>query len=213
MPEPPPPESQPEASETTASGLREQELNQADIEQLRAQFRFSALPSSIDCSVQTLTDWPLAPGLEAGLLQRVPLDIPPVRSRPLKLAPLPGRVKVQHLRPDPVRLRVQRDLPRALGQPIRRTRVLPGDLAVAEQAAVNRAFVAKYGSGAARLHLQAVFREVPPEAAKSVRLDEALRFCQFELPAGVPVHKLHSGHALAVAIGDSGKTYPLLVRL
>jgi hypothetical protein len=101
----------------------------------------------------------------------------------------------------------------ALNMQIRRRRVQAGELSEEQLKAVNAAVVRKYGSTARSLTLLGVFREVPPEAAHSIRLDDGLRFCQFNLPEGCKPDRLRKGYSLIVVQGESGKTYPLLARL
>lgn len=197
----------------TASGLDETELDPRDMDELRGQFRFTRAEHESSAGVATLAGWELPPALDKSQLAITALAIPSVRAERMRMAPLPGKVRTATVRIDQPRVRMQRDLALALAMPIRRPRVAAGELTRAEQDAVNSAVVKKYGSAARNLTLAGVFREVPPEAAKSVRLDEALRFCQFTLPPGTNVARLQSGYALVIATGDSGKTYPALARL
>lgn len=199
--------------ESTASGLDEKQIDAADLAALQAQFTFSSVSTALEAKAELLGGWQLPEGLDKRHVQTAALAIGAVRSAQMKLAPLPERIKPQQLRLPDLRAKLHRDLAPMLMQPIRRNRTDAQDLTKAEQDAVNKAFVAKYGSATKQLTLAGVFREVPLESAKSVRLDDTLRFCVFTLPPGTPVHKLHSGYALVVATGESGKTYPLLVRL
>lgn len=204
----PPPETDP-----TASGLHERDIDPADLAALQAQFTFSSIAPGVATEVEVIGGWQLPQGLDKRAVQTAALAIAEVKSARMRLAPLPDRVRVHHERLGELRPKLHRDLAPALAQPIRRDRTSLELLSKAEEQAVLKAVVAKYGSAAKQLRVQGIFREVPLEAAKSVRLDDSLRFCVFTLPPGVPVHKLHSGYALVVTVGESGKTYPLLVRL
>jgi hypothetical protein len=199
--------------ERTASGLDATQIAPEDLAALQAQFSFNTVTPGVAAGVQALSGWELPAGLAKTGVHSAALSMAQVRSARMKLAPLPERVHCHHQRLEAPRVRTHRDLRPVIGQPIRRNRTAPHELSAAEQQAVTKALRDKYGSSAQRLALQGVYREVPLEAANSVRLDESLRFCVFTPPAGTPVHKLHCGYSLVVATGESGKTYPLLVRL
>lgn len=209
----PPAELASPVSAASASGLDEGQLDQADLAALQELFRFRQLDPALSCIIYPLADWQIPEGLSAAALKRVELNLPAVAAQGLRMVPLPGKARNFSLLIQPLRPRLHKDLPLAWAQPVRRTRVLPAALRPAERESINRAMVAKYGADTRFLTLQAVFREVPPECAKTVRLDEALRFCQFSLPAGSQAAKLRQGYALAIATGESGKTYPALARL
>jgi hypothetical protein len=207
-----PPDQSPTDS-ATASGLDAAQIAPQDLAELQAQFHFSALTPGVDAQLQPLANWELQAGLRREQLQSAALPIAEVRSARMKLVALPERVRVHQQRLPEMHARLHRDLKPALAQPIRRNRVAPHELSAAEQAAVVKALKDKHGTAARLLKLEGVYREVPLEASKSVHLDESLRFCVFTLPVGVAVNRLRSGYALVVASGESGKTYPLLVRL
>lgn len=197
----------------SASGLDTTQIASDDLAALHAQFTFSSVTPGVALDSKVLEGWQLPAGLGKTEVQSAALAIAEVRSARMKLAPLPDRVRCQHLRLQDMHAKLHRDLAPALAQPIRRDRVAAHNLSKDELLAVNKALLAKYGGAAKVLKLEGIYREIPLEASKSVRLDESLRFCVFNLPAGTAVQRLHTGYTLIVASGDSGKTYPLLVRL
>jgi hypothetical protein len=202
----------PDQADHTASGLDETQIAANDLAELQAQFRFNSAVPGIGIQLGSALDWQLPTGLAKAQVQTAVLAMSEVRAMRMRLAPLPDRIKVNQARLTVVPAKFRRDLAPIQGQPIRRERSDLSDLTKAQEQAVFKAMLDKYGSAARNLLVRGVYREIPLESAKSVRLDDSLRFCVFTLPPGVPAHKLHTGYALIVSTGESGKTYPLLVR-
>jgi hypothetical protein len=196
----------------TVSGLDERQIDEKDLERLRAACRLnSILPAGASAGAES-TGWHGLRSLEPVLHFIDPAGSAPA-SRRIRIAPLPRRSRV-HRAVLPIGMtRVHRDLRLALRQPVCRRRLRLGELSVHQEKELYRQLFAKYGERAHQMTVQAVFAHIPPEAAKSARFADDLSCVYFRFPGNVSPRSAAGGHYLVVVADERHKTRSVLFRL
>lgn len=181
----------------TASGMHEDQLAAEDL----ARLREAVVLRSVTVGLRIGEPQAIDPGLALRSSVR------------LAIAPLPKRARIKRLGLKQRTATVRRDLPRALAQPVRRRRLLLGELNDEQEKLLYRQLYEQYGPQAREFEVAAVFAHVPPEAARSVRIAPDLRSLLFVLPADVSPRGIEAGHYMVVLREKHGKTSTALVRL
>lgn len=193
----------------SASGLDERQIAAEDIAALQALFvpieaKLGVLAQNYSLDLESL-----------GLAQLpgicdIALGVPEPRPLRIKIAPLPKIPRPKLLAIKVPRLRFCRDLHTAMLQPIRRKKLGLSMLTDGQQANMSRELLKKFGPSANKMYLLAAFAHIPPDCAKSIRLDPDLRYATFVPKSNSSSRK---GFYLLVLEGPGNQTEKVLVRL
>jgi len=195
----------------TASGLDESQINSADLQALRDSVRLHALVPGVASVTRTLSGWECA--LPPGSISAIEPGCAAPRRFTLRIVPLPHKVAMRHLPPLTASIRLQRDLPLALRQPVRMRRLRPEGLPEAQLKVLFTKIFEKYGEQAQAMEITAIYPHVPPEAASAISVDPALAWAAFILPTGMAPGKARAGFYLIVLGTPESETRKLLLRL
>jgi len=179
--------------ESTISGFNEKHIAQQDVDELRDACRLHVLLSK-DKQAPDIDGrrW-IKPELEGSRIRDVDLAIGTPPALWLRSAPLPKTARVMRTKLAAQRAKCHRDLHLAMSQPIRRRRMLHGELTKAMERELYRKLYLQYGESAEQMVVQAVYAHVPPDAAKSCRTSADLRYLYFTFPTDVSRHSIHQG--------------------
>ncbi len=208
MPDPPDRRREPPP---TVSGLDETQIDPADLRALRDAVVLRTCDLEASATVTQLRDFELVFPPEC--LRQVEPGFSALRALALRIVPLPRQIKAQRLALNEPQLKLRRDLPLALKQPVRRPKLRPDDLPPGKQKALFTALYNKYGPQARELEVQAVFAHVPPEAKDALMLESTLNWAAFTLPPGLAVHQARADFYLVVLSGPGNETRKVLFRL
>ena len=193
----------------SASGLDERQIAAEDIVALQALF--VPIQAKLDLASPTCCLDFDGLGLDQPIeICEIALGVPEPRPLKIKVEPLPKLRQPKRLALTPPRLRIRRNLALALQQPIRRKKLRLGMLTADQQENMSRELFKKFGPAAKTLYLVAAFAQIPPESAKSISLDQHLRYATF-IPAANK--KNRPGYFLLILEGQNNKTEKVLVRL
>lgn len=207
-----PPGKPPPDKKRTASGLDESQLDPSDLEALRKAVVLKHFPLEAQAAMRQPAAWRVA-SLDAAALHAVSVAIGEARPLKLRIAPLPTRTKLRKLPLPPLRATMRSDLEAALRQPVRRPRILPETLPRPLYKELHRQLYAKYGEQARELIIAAVFPQVPPEVAPTLKVQHELDFAVFRVPEGVSAARLQKDCYLVILRAPGGETRNVILRL
>lgn len=193
----------------SASGLDERQIAAEDIAALQALFVPIEAKLGVGAQNYSLDLESLGLAQPPGICD-IPLGVPEPRPLRIKVEPLPKIRRPKRLPVKAPRLRFHKDLQSCMKQPIRRRKLRLSMLTEEQQANMSRELQKKFGPGANELNLVAAFAHIPPESAKTIRLDQDLRYATF-VPTGSSRNK--TGYFLLILEGKENKTEKVLVRL
>jgi hypothetical protein len=145
--------------------------------------------------------------------RRLDVLMTPPPARRLHERALPKHCVVRRASLPRARIRPKDGLAVARRLPIVRQRLLPADLTASELAEIFRELYVRFGKEAQDLDVAAVFANIPPGAAASVKVDPGFARASFVVPPDVPVSKLSPGCHLVVLRAKTGETRILSLRL
>jgi hypothetical protein len=155
----------------------------------------------------------IKPELDSNRMHDVDLAIGTPPALWLRSAPLPKTARVMRTKLAVQRAKCHRDLHLAMSQPIRRRRMLHGELTKAMERELYRKLYLQYGESAEQMVVQAVYAHVPPDVAKSCRTSADLRYLYFTFPTDVSSRSAEKDHYLVVLRTGEGETRHALFRL
>jgi hypothetical protein len=193
-------------TERTVSGLDEAQIDARDLEALRQAVILHRLAMDVPCQLRSMA---AASGAQAG----GPLkDLTPRLLR-LHVTPLPKLGKLKPVSTQLARPRIKQATALAAGLPVERRALPLTMLTVPQEERLERELQQRYGAAADGLRLQALFQNIPPEAAEAIQLDPQLRRAAFRLPAGLNPARTRGGFFLLILSDRENKTKKLLLRL
>jgi hypothetical protein len=200
--------------EETLSGLDESSIESADLTALQAAFAMRSLDPSIRAAMHRLDPALLDGAAPALQIRSVDLSIRPRRSAGQTLLAVLGKTTMHRLKVPVSRPGFRHHLPAACLLPVLRRRMFTDEISKEAAASLFSQIYEKYEELAGTLDVLALFRNVPPECAGSIVLDEKLQQLSF-LPdsGGKNSQKYTYGYYLAVLRDASGKLRRLLLRL
>lgn len=199
--------------EATLSGLHEKQIAEQDLLELREACKLhTLLPEDEQVPDIEGRTW-IKPELDSNRVHNVDLAVGVPPALWLRSAPLPRTVRVMRGKLAAQHAKCHRDLHLAISQPIRRSRMLHGELTKAMKRELYRQLYLQYGESAEQMVVQAVFAHVPSDAAKSCRTSADLRYLYFTFPADVSPRSAEEGHYLVVLRSGEGETRHALFRL
>ncbi len=193
----------------SASGLDERQIAPVDIAALNALFRSEAVPLDIGCGICSIDLEAVQPKLACSAFE-VGLGIPEPRPLRIKVEPLPRKVKTRRMPLKTQRIKTKANQPASMAQLVSRKKMRLSMLSEKQQENMSKELFKKYGAEAQSMYLVAAYANIPPESAKSIRLDNQLRFATF-----IPNHpgRNQGGYYLLILERKDGQTEKVLVRL
>lgn len=196
----------------SASGLHEEDIAAEDIEQINALLRVKRLVFPESTPALQLLELPRA----QAALHDVGLQLAVPKTLKLRIVALPERARVHALKIDHLRARLHHSLELVQRQPLRRRRILPGELSAEQREALLRALYKQYGRAAEKLMPEALYAHVPPELKDSLRLSPDGASLGILVPKGFNAARATPGHYLILLSerGEAGtETRRILLRL
>jgi hypothetical protein len=169
--------------ERAASGLDESQIESADIEKLHAAFVPRKQQLKLHTSANTLDPEFFSSksfGLQSRKVSGIGFEDP--QTVKLRIAPLPTRVKVRRQKLRPLKLRPVNGLSLMREQPVSRLPLPVRKLDPEMARELFRKLFEKFGKAAERCEVLAVYRGVPPAAAKSIQVEPGPGSLQFLVP-------------------------------
>ena len=198
----------------TLSGFNEADIDPQDLLRLHASFEFHGLDPGLTAVLHGLQQQQLDCSSLPRRIHKLDLSIRPRRSRLGKLLAALHLSKDYALPIPPFRLQIRRADSLAQSLPVYRRRLFTDEIPRSAAKSLFRQLHERFGDTSDELAVLALYRNIPPDCAGSISIDENLQQASF-IPAGQTSgrRRVAQGHYLVVLRDASGKLRRVLFRL